>query len=330
MSCPPRSNVPPTCNRANAGDARSQDEPTASGAPPPKRARTQAPRCRAYVWTLNNWSPEEEEALKARILSDPSISYTVWGQETAESGTPHLQGYTEFSSVKSLKNVTDLIPRCHAEARRGTAQQAAQYCKKTASVIFEHGSISRQGSRTDLDTVRTMIQEGQGMRAIAASSGSFQAMRGAEMLLKYVEPTRDWKPQVFWLWGATGTNKTRTCRAAFPQDDSWWSGSNAKWWNGYDAHPVVIFDHFRLTDYSFKELLRLFDRYPYMVENKGGTRQLLAKTMVVTCPQPPTDMQWSTDEDIQQLLRRIDLIHHMDDRSWPPPPFPPKPDGCDF
>uniref|UniRef100_UPI0040488E22 hypothetical protein n=1 Tax=Shewanella sp. TaxID=50422 RepID=UPI0040488E22 len=57
----------------------------------------------------------------------------------------------------------------------------------------------------------------------------------------------------------------------------------------------------------FHVLLRLLDRYPYQVETKGGSRQLLAETMIITCPFMPEEM-YNGREDIKQLLRRIDEI----------------------
>lgn len=69
----------------------------------------------------------------------------------------------------------------------------------------------------------------------------------------------------------------------------------------------------------------MFDRYPYVVECKGGSRQLLAKTLVITTTLKPEDLcmegTWR-GEKIDQLLRRVELCHDMSDGLWPPPPWP--------
>lgn len=59
-------------------------------------------------------------------------------------------------------------------------------------------------------------------------------------------------------------------------------------------------------------MLRLFDRYPYQVEVKGGTRQFLARKIYVTTPKSPA-LTWEsrTEEDLAQLLRRITEVKHF-------------------
>ena len=52
--------------------------------------------------------------------------------------TPHLQGYVHFKNEKSLKQLKALMPRAHVEARKGTIQQAIEYCQKEGD-WEEHG-----------------------------------------------------------------------------------------------------------------------------------------------------------------------------------------------
>jgi hypothetical protein len=66
----------------------------------------------------------------------------------------------------------------------------------------------------------------------------------------------------------------------------------------------VIIDDFRPSQFSFQELLRLLDRYPHQVEYKGGTRQFLAKTIIITTPLS-IEETFSINENINQLQRRI-------------------------
>ena len=80
-----------------------------------------------------------------------------------------------------------------------------------------------------------------------------------------------------------------------------------KWWEGYDAQEYVIIDDMRGDFLKFHQLLKLLDRYPYRVETKGSTRQFLATHIFITSSYHPEEM-FSTREDIQQLLRRIDEI----------------------
>lgn len=260
-----------------------------------------------WCFTLNNYTNEEEEFLKLI-----NCEYLVYGKEVGECGTPHLQGYIEFSSNRKLNRLKrEISERAHWERRRGNKEQAAYYCKKDGDV-FEKGTIStsNQGRRNDLEEVSQMVREGKGMKDIVEVCSSFQSMRFAENLLKYKEAKRNWKPEVKWYYGETGTGKTK--RAMEETNDPYISGKNLKWWEGYDAHEDVIIDDFRRDFCTFHELLRILDRYEYRVEVKGGSRQLLAKRIIITSCHHPRDV-YDTREDIGQLIRRIDEIINFRD-----------------
>jgi len=249
-----------------------------------------------YCFTLNN--PTGEEVWNGKWI------YIIRGNEIApETGTPHIQGYVYYKSEVSFKSVKKQLPEgAHIEATKGSPQQNITYCKKGGSFI-ETGEPPKQGKRNDIKAVKAIIADGGGMRDVIDATNSYQAMRCAELILKYKEPARNFKPEVFWFWGETGTGKTREACELAP--NAWLSARNLKWWEGYDAHEDVIFDDFRGDFCTFHELLRILDRYEYRVEVKGGSRQLLAKRIFITCPYPP-ERTYASREDVGQLLRRID------------------------
>ena len=90
----------------------------------------------SYCFTINNYSNADENLLK-----DLPYKYLVYGREVGENGTPHLQGYVEFHSKRHFSAVKKLHTTAHWEVRKGTAQQAAEYCKKDND-FFEDGTIS--------------------------------------------------------------------------------------------------------------------------------------------------------------------------------------------
>jgi len=107
------------------------------------------PGAKHYVFTLNNYSNEDEAALAA--LSEGSeVSYLVFGREVAPTtNTPHLQGYVAFLRRKTLGQARILIPRAHLEVAHGTPKEAASYCKKDGN-FEEFGELpGGQGKRND-------------------------------------------------------------------------------------------------------------------------------------------------------------------------------------
>jgi hypothetical protein len=98
---------------------------------------------RHWCFTVNNWTRDHEDLLEGLA---PVVSYLVYGYETGEAGTPHLQGYVIFQGVKRFNEARTLLPPgCHIEAKRGTPFQAATYCKKDG-LFKEWGTAPTESS----------------------------------------------------------------------------------------------------------------------------------------------------------------------------------------
>lgn len=97
-----------------------------------------------WVFTLNNYVPADITRLTE--LAE-SVEYIVYGRETGESGTPHLQGFVVFKSNHRLDAARNKISdRAHLEVARGTSKQASDYCKKDAD-FDEFGTLpGKQGN----------------------------------------------------------------------------------------------------------------------------------------------------------------------------------------
>lgn len=258
---------------------------------------------RSFCFTINNYTDEDINQCK-----NLPYKYIILGKEKGEEGTPHIQGYVFFSNPISFKSFKKKLPRAHIEVCRGSPQQNVEYCSKE-EILFSEGEIPKSGKRNDLDEIRKAVQNGEDMRTIITSyPANYQTIKYAETIRKYLEKPRNWKPNVKWYYGETGTGKTKTAYEVLGENAYFKDGT--KWWDGYDAHESIIIDDFRPSAIPFQELLRILDRYPHTIENKGGTRQLLAKTIIITAPYHPNEM-FSTSENIQQLLRRIDEIREF-------------------
>lgn len=268
------------------------------------KANPKGKRARGWCFTANN---PNDDAYRD-IYDALECVYLIVGGELSSTGTPHHQGYVYFKNAVRFETVKTKLPEgSHIEWARGTPEENEMYCGKE-TIFYKKGVLPVKGKRKDIDHVREMLGEGKRMADICDEAGSYQAIRCAELILKYKEPSRNWLPEVLWFWGPTGSGKTRTAFELAP--GAWVSGKNLKWWDAYDAHEDVIIDDFRGDFCTFHELLRILDRYPYRVECKGGSRQLLAKRIIITAPFPP-ERAYRTLEATGQLLRRISEIREF-------------------
>jgi len=126
--------------------------------PPPRESAS-----KHWCFTLNNYTAGEEQLL-ADILESDHVEYGIYGHETGEAGTPHLQGYVVFSQRKRLAQVKALLgQRYHLERTRGTPKEASDYCKKEGD-FNEYGTLpastnSKAGKWEQLTTWVESLEE---------------------------------------------------------------------------------------------------------------------------------------------------------------------------
>jgi len=264
-------------------------------------------KTRSYCFTIHD--TKGYELLIADLKTDVEemrVKYFVFGLEICPTtDKEHLQGYIYYANARSFNSIKKEYPMAHIEAAKGTPKQAADYCKKENAYI-EGGELPQQGTRSDLDEVKDILKTTGKMSDVVEKATSYQSVRMAEAILKYKETPRDFKPQVLWFHGSTGTGKSKEAYEILGAD-CYTCLSTGKWFEGYDAHENVLIDDMRRDFMKFHELLRLLDRYAMRVECKGGSRQFKAKKIIITSAFHPRDL-FETREDIGQLLRRIDTI----------------------
>jgi len=263
-----------------------------------------------WVWTLNN--PLEDGSDVLRIKDWPNVGYTVFGLEHfgEGEGTPHYQGYTEFTNNRRLSALKKLDSRIHWERRKGTNVQARDYCLKEGGESHEVGKfkpIAKRRARTDLEEVKEMLDAGATEKEIAdAHFGTWCRSYKAFERYKNLTTKPKEKPHVTVLYGPTGTGKSMKAMTDMPK--AFWLDS--KWWDGYDNHEDVIIDEFNGW-LPFGQLLRILDRYPLRVQNKGGSVPLVAKRIIITSHFHPKT--WYKNDRYPELRRRIDQVVSMGD-----------------
>lgn len=106
------------------------------------------------------------------------IQYMVYQKEIGkETQREHYQGYVEFNDKFTMRSVKRIFGNesIHLEPRRGTQEQAINYCKKEdtrADDPVEFGTKKKQGKRSDIAEIMEDIDEGQTMKEILHDHGA--------------------------------------------------------------------------------------------------------------------------------------------------------------
>lgn len=241
------------------------------------------------------------------------VSYVVWQLECGDEGTLHYQGYMECTGKRSLLQVRSIpgFEGAHFEQRMGSADQAETYCTKRDTHVdgpWRHGERKEPGKRSDLVHIKRMVDEGRPIVEIWDNHyGSMLRYHKAVKEYKRIKtPARNQLTRIFVIVGPTGVGKSRLAREMFP--NAYWKNLT-KWWDDYDGQTDVVWDEFR-GQYPFRELLRVLDSTPLLVETKGGHVQFIAHNICFTSNFLPEDwydafnirVDWHTSP----LKRRID------------------------
>lgn len=87
-------------------------------------------------WCFTMFS--EEDVRKIRTMKD--IRAIVIGREKCPTtGKEHYQGYIRFTEPKRGTWWKNQFPKVHVEYRRGSEQEAADYCRKEKDIIIDEG-----------------------------------------------------------------------------------------------------------------------------------------------------------------------------------------------
>ncbi len=267
---------------------------------------------RCWCFTVNN--PTSVDYLRQRLEEYDGARYWIFQMERSESGTLHAQGYIEFVSTRRMAALKKLLRGAHWEARQGTREQARDYCRKDDTRLdppvgpFEGGTFGqKRGRRNDLVLLREAAQEGRSELSVAdddeLTSVWTKYYKSFERYKRLNAGDRTWKTRVILYRGESGAGKSKRALDKYP--NAYWQ-NRQQWWCGYAGHTVVVLD-----DYDgwlpLATFLRLLDRYPMMVETKGGQAAFIARTVVITTNDPVCN--WypkASEERLRAINRRID------------------------
>lgn len=256
-----------------------------------------------WCFTANNYTEKDEEVFRSL---EKICTYGICAKEVGENGTPHLQGYFELRNRKLLTSIKKIVGGWHLEARKGTAQEASDYCKKDGDFVeFGEVSKSQSGRRTDLEEIRGKIKDGVPEEEIAEAHFSQwciyrRSFSAYKSLIRSKESRPDLK--VFVIYGEPGTGKTRY---VFTKHNNVYicPDPTLTWFDGYDGEEVVLIDDYR-GDGKSAFLLRLLDIYPLQVPVKGGFVDWKPKIIFLTSNMEVPFGHYDIDAPLKRRIKK--------------------------
>lgn len=229
----------------------------------------------------------------------------------------HFQGFVRFKKQETLKTVRELLgdPTVHLEIARN-AGACADYAAKEESRVEgpwafgDSKKVIRRGERTDLLVIKEKLDKGCSGKEIAEQHFSswcrYHRSFGLYSLMH--QPPRNFKTYVCVLWGPSDTGKSRVCSEFDP--NAFWlmrSANKTVNWDGYTGQQTTILDDF-YGWFPYDYFLRLTDRYPFQLDNKGSVTSFTSRFLLITSNSHP--VHWYTGEFVNKKAysRRFEYL----------------------
>lgn len=262
-----------------------------------------------WCLTINNYSIDTFSQFEHK-----DIIYCIGGFEVGDSGTKHIQGFVQFKNRKMLSGVKKIFPTAHLEVKRGTVQQAIDYCKKDGD-WFQHGDIPLEQHVKGGEANKRKWEDAWEL----AKKGRFEEIEPKIRFRHYSTAKQIHKDFMVaaanldnidneWIYGESGVGKSRSVQEKYP--DSYKKMAN-KWWDGYQDEEVVLIEDIDKKHEVLGHHLKIWgDHYNFIAEIKGGARNIRPKKIIITSNYHPKDI-WSDENMLQPILRRF-KVHHME------------------
>lgn len=242
-------------------------------------------------------------------LVEPDNVYVrrmVWQYEVAPSTKQvHVQLYLELTQPRTFAWVKQHLvgERAHVEARRGSARQCYEYCKKEESrlansvphEIGDWSDLHGQGRRSDLTAFSNDVRQAKSFSEFMNDPTAVE--KYASSMLRYMRHAREiwnvshlsqkrmlkWTDVNYvWICGPPGVGKTYSIYAEYGLEAVYEKNPDNKWWDGYAGHPVILINDYRGSVHlPYQALLNIADVYPYQGEVKGNVVHIQPSTKVI-------------------------------------------------
>lgn len=285
----------------------------------PKTKKNQRPS--AYRnWPFTSFKDLDWEA----ISKHPDIQYLVVGEEVCpDTQRTHWQGYIQFlRTAKTMAQVKNILgePTVHLEPQWAEdCESPADYCKKDNKYV-QFGTLKQQGTRTDLQAVKDMIdKEGLSLKEIRDIVPYALFCQYRRAFQDHIDTRRDltpraWYPDVQIFSGPPFSGKNH---AAIVEQGGVISTYTGQFFDRISEH--MVFDEFHPNKIGRNFLLQLLDKWDINVQTKGGwTVFNPRKITLITNDDPKTWDIWSDSA----FTRRVTRIVYFD---GPPEESVPKP-----
>ena len=291
---------------------------------------------RKWLLTINNpldHGMTHDEIIDRAQKFNPD--YVCLADEIGASGTLHTHVYLYSASPMRFGTVKKRFPTAHIDRAHGTVQDNRAYIRKEGKwadtdksetrvegTFKEFGELPDEASEKSPKYARLLqcVKDGMSNKEILAIDPSFafhlehiDKLRQDIRFEKYLTENRFIK--VHYLWGDSGTGKTRSIYEKHPPEEicritHYPSRGNVQF-DAYKGQSVLVFEEFH-SEVPISMMLNLLDIYPLMLPARYHDRIACYLTVYITSNIPLEEQYKDIHKDKLEtwnaFLRRIHTV----------------------
>ena len=285
----------------------------------------------AYQLTINNPVDHgfSHEEIKSKLINDfTTLKYFCM---TDEKGTcDHTHIYVVFTSRVRLSKVKKSFPCAHIEVAHGTAQQNVDYITKRGrwkdtekaetqipGTYEEWGTFPRQaGINPEWEALYRMIDDGMSPAEIIQYNNDYLPnvdliAKVRQMLTIEKNKAVRFELRVIYVWGATGTGKTRGLVEAHGSD-LYRVTDYTHPFDSYNYTDTICFDEFH-GQISLPNMLDYLDIYPTELPSRYSNKFACYTTAYIVSNLPLEEQykEYQTGGDPHTYKAWLRRIHEV-------------------
>jgi len=277
-----------------------------------------------WCFTINNPTETDDAQLRAIV---PRISYIIFGKEVGAEGTPHYQGFLCMNTQCRLSAVKKLLTRAHIERRKGTVQQAVDYCKKDGDFV-ELGELPDcgQNEKDRWSDVYSQVKSGSSIVSILDAQPNMipfvNALTRVQREIK-VKPAFDGERAVAVLWGPPKTGKTSRFFSKYGRENCYVVNLDDKNpFDDYDYEENIIVEDLKPMHHSIDLVKRLITTDLLVVPSRYNNKPCSWRRVLITS-NFHVESWWATEPDREKVMSRLDHVEYVHSLEAPSELFPP-------
>lgn len=262
----------------------------------------------AKHWVFTSYSDN------VTFFDNEKVQYCIYGNEVCPTtGRKHKQGYVCFKNRVRMPFLKSLDDTAHWEMKRGTVEEAVEYCKKDGD-YHEYGELPVEAGKRQANEFKIVLE--------LAKQGKFDEIEDGPYLGTYIRYKKTFdsydrrsyedlpEPRGIWVYGDPGTGKDSNVKVKYNP----FVKSHNKWWDGYNDEENVLWSDLDPDEmrYFFNYFKQWADRYPFNAEYKGGSKKIHPKRFIVTSNHS-IDQLYLGDIQTKALKRRFDVVEYDND-----------------